>query len=124
MGTQESSLTTSRKNSLSAGKLLRHAGKKRKTCCRFLNDRFLASDVKRIIFTDEKDFTLEIAKNHQNNRVYGQQKCDIYPSRLYYESSRFSRKVINSAGISWEGKTNIHFIDLCRAKVDGESCIQ
>ena len=75
----------------------RNVGAKRKTLCRNLNDRFLASDVKRIIFTDEEDFSVrerERAKNHQNNRVYGQRKRDIHPARLYYESSRFSRKVM------------------------------
>ena len=31
-----------------------------------------------IVFTDEKDFTLEIAKNCQNDRVYGpSKKADI-----------------------------------------------
>ena len=89
-----------------------------------MNDHFLASDVKRIIFTDEKDFTLEMAKNHQKSRVYGQRKRDIHPSHLYYESSRFSRKVMVLAGVSWEGKTNIYFIDTCRAKVIDKSYIQ
>ena len=36
----------------------RNVGAKRKTLCRNLNDRFLASDVKRIIFTDEEDFSV------------------------------------------------------------------
>ena len=40
-----------------------------------------------IIFTGEKDFTLEIAKNYQNNHVYGQQKQNINPCHHYYESS-------------------------------------
>ena len=46
-----------------------------------------------IVFTDEKEFTLEIAKNCQNDRVYGpSKKADIAPIRLYHESSRFSKK--------------------------------
>ena len=95
---------------------------KRKICCHNLNDRFLASDVKRIIFTDEKDYTLEIAKNQQNNCVCGQQRRDIHPSRLYYESWRFLRKATVLAEVL-EGKTNIHFIEARRAKVNSESYI-
>ena len=50
--------------------------------------------MKKIVFTDEKDFTIEIVKNCQNDRVYGpSKKADIAPNRLYHESSRFSRKV-------------------------------
>lgn len=94
---------------------------KRKTRCRNLNDRYSVADVKKIIFTDEKDFTLEIAKNRQNDRVYGKRKRDIHPSRLYHESSRFSKKIMVSAGVSWKGKTNIHFIDTDRVKVNSEN---
>ena len=46
-----------------------------------------------IVFTDEKDYSLEIAKNRQNDRVYGpSKKADIAPNRLYHESSRFHYK--------------------------------
>ena len=65
---------------------------KRKERCRKLLDRFTQDDVKLIMFTDEKDFTLEIAKNSQNNRVYGQNKRQIIPTRLYHETSRFTKK--------------------------------
>ena len=77
-------------------------------------------DIKRILFTDEKNFKLEIAKNHQNNCVYGQQKRDIHPSQLYYERYRFSRKIMVLAGVSWQEKRNIYFIDTRGAKVDSE----
>ena len=46
-----------------------------------------------IVFTDEKNDSLEIAKNRQNDRVYGpSKKADIAPNRLYHETSRFSKK--------------------------------
>ena len=64
---------------------------KRKTKCRLLLNRFTAEKVKNIIFTDEKD---------------------IAPNRLYHEMSRFTKKVMVSAGVSWKGKTRIHFIDI------------
>ena len=37
----------------------------------------------------------------------------IPPSRLYFQKSRFSKKVI--AGVSWHGKTGIYFVN----EVDG-----
>ena len=46
-----------------------------------------------IVFTDEKDFTLEIAKNCQNDLVYGPfKKADIALNRLHHDSSIFSKK--------------------------------
>ena len=77
--------------------------------------------VKNIIFTDEKDFTLEVAGNRQNDRVYGKRKRDIAPNRPYHETSRFTKKVMVSAGVSWKGKTRIHFNDTERTKVNSES---
>lgn len=97
---------------------------KRKTRCRNLNDRYSVDDVKRVIFTDEKDFTLEVAKNSQNDRVYGKRKREIEPNRLYHETSRFSKKVMVSAGVSWAGKTKIHFIDTEKTKVNSECYIK
>ena len=85
---------------------------KRKTRCCLLLNRFTAEKVKNIIFTDEKDFTLE---------VYGKRKRDIAPNRLYHETSRFTKKVMVSAGVSWKGNTRIHFIDTERTKVISES---
>ena len=42
-----------------------------------------------IVFTDEKDFTLEIPLNRQNSRVYGssnERKSSIASERLYHET--------------------------------------
>ena len=44
-----------------------------------------------IVFTDEKDYSLDLTKNCQNDCVYRPSKnADIAPIRLYQESSRFS----------------------------------
>ena len=94
---------------------------KRKTKCRLLLNSFTAEKVKNIIFTAEKDFTLEVAWNRQNDRVYGKRKIDIAPNRLYHETSRFTKKVMVSAGVSWKGKTRIHFIDTEHTKVNSKS---
>lgn len=50
---------------------------KRKTRSRNLNDKYSVTDIKRIVFTDEKDFTYEVARNRQNDRVYGRKKKEI-----------------------------------------------
>lgn len=97
---------------------------KRKTRCRNLYERYSTEDVKKIVFTDEKDFTLEVARNRQNDRVYGARKKDIPVARLYHESSRFSKKIMVSAGVSWSGKTDIYFIDTKTTKVDSERYIK
>src|SRR6218665_2359782 len=68
--------------------------KKRSVRCRALYTRFSKSDIKNIVFTDEKDFTLEMPLNRQNSRVYGSSnegKSSIAPERLYHETSRFSK---------------------------------
>lgn len=93
---------------------------KRKTRSRKLLDKFSHNDVKRIVFTDEKDFSLEVPINKKNNVVYGTKKSDIPLSRLYHEENRFSKKVMVSAGVSWNGKTSIHFIDTNTAKVNAD----
>lgn len=84
---------------------------KRKTRARRLLDTFSADDVKRIVFTDEKNFCLEPPLNHRNDFVYGKKKMDIPVPRLYHEKNQFSKKVMVSAGVSWNGKTGIHIIE-------------
>jgi transposase len=92
---------------------------KRKTRCQQLLARFSSeARMKKIIFTDEKDFTFEVARNRQNDRVYGRKKKQVASNRLYHESSRFTRKLMVSAGVSWSGKTSIHFIDTEPVKVN------
>ena len=51
-------------------------------------------------------------------------KMLIQPCRLNHENSRFSKMIMVSVGVSWEGKTNIHFIDTDRAKVNSQNYIQ
>lgn len=91
---------------------------KRKTRCRNLYRKYSNEEVKKIVFTDEKDFTLEVARNRQNDRVYGARKKDISANRLYHQSSRFTKKVMVSAGVCWNGKTDIYFLDTRTTKVN------
>ena len=77
-----------------------------------------------MIFTDEKDFTIEVARNRQNDVVYGHKKKEILVGRLYYETSRFSKKVMVLAGVGIRGKTRIHFIDTSKKKVNSKCYIK
>ena len=51
-----------------------------------------------MIFTDEKDFMIGVARNRQNDVVYGHKKKEIPVDRLYHKTSRFSKMVMVSAG--------------------------
>ena len=82
---------------------------KRKTRSKNLDKRFTKKDVERMIFSDEKDFTIEVARNRQNNVVYGHKK-ETAVGRLYHQTSRFSKNVMVSAGVSMRGKTRILLI--------------
>ena len=73
-----------------------------------------------MIFSDEKDFTIEVAQNRQNDIVYGHKKEEVPVGRHYHEISRFSKKVMVSAGVYTRGKTRIHFIDMSKTKVNSE----
>ena len=77
-----------------------------------------------MIFTDEKDFTIKVAWNRQNDIVYGHKKKEIPVSQLYHETSRFRKKVMVSAGVSMRGKTRIHFIVKSKTRVNSECYIK
>ena len=78
--------------------------------------------IERVVFQDEKDFTLTIPLNHQNNRVYYKgSKSEIPPKNLFHESKGQSRKVMVSAGLTWYGATNPFFVNDKGLKVDGVS---
>ena len=97
---------------------------KRKTRRKNLEKRLTKKDVERMIFTDEKDFTIEVARNCQNDVVYGLKKKEIPVGRLYHETSPFSKKVMVSAGVSMRRKTRIRFIDTSKTKVNSECYIK
>ena len=73
---------------------------RQKTRSKNLDKRFTKNDVERTIFTDEKYFTIEVARNRQNDVVYGHKNKEIPVGRLYHETSRFSKKMMVSAELS------------------------
>ena len=78
--------------------------------------------IERVVFQDEKDFTLAIPLNHQNKRVYYKgKKTEVPPENLFHESKGQSRKVMVSACLRWYGETNSFFVNDKGLKVDGIS---
>ena len=71
---------------------------KQKMRCRLLLNRFTAEKVKNIIFTDKKDFTLEVARNRQNYRVYDKRKRDIAQKHTISRNEQIYQK---GYGICW-----------------------
>ena len=98
-----------------AGTRLRRLVRARALLQRFPNWR-----VKKIVFQDEKDFTLEVPTNRQNNRIYIRgKKSEVDPKRLYHEGNRQSLKLMVSCCASYNGVTKPFFIDPQQAKVTG-----
>ena len=77
------------------------------------------------MFKDEKDFSLQVPTNCQNNQVYfnGPQK-DMQPERLYNKGNKFSKKVMVSAVITWKGVSQPFFIGGNGIKVNGASYLK
>ena len=60
---------------------------------------------------DEKDFTLKVPMNPQNDRVYYKgDKKDVPEANLFHHSNRQSKKVMVSACLSWNGATKPLFV--------------
>ena len=74
------------------------------------------------MFQDEKDFSLQVPTNRQNNRVYfNGPKKDVQPEHLYSEGNKFSKKIMVSAMITWKGVSQPFFIGGKGIKVNGTS---
>ena len=96
--------------------------KRRKERTSNLLQRFSEYSLPRLVFQDEKDFSLQVKTNRQNNRVYGYGlKKDISPQRLFNEGNRFSIKVMVSAVITWKGVSPPFFVADPEMKVNGVS---
>ena len=89
--------------------------------CQLLN-RYPATLVNFIVFTDEKLFTVAAPSNSQNDRVYatqGMRKRDISVDRLLRTRPTFTKSVMVSVGVSTLGRTGIHFVEP-GVKINGE----
>ena len=78
------------------------------------------ASVRRMCFQDEKDFTLQVPLNRQNNRCYTQgTKRDIPIQRLCQPTNKFSQKLMVSCCVSYQGVTQPFFVNPQRSKVNG-----
>ena len=64
--------------------------------------------IEKTVWQDEKDFTLEVPLNLQNDCVYGKgKKSDIPYENLLSSTNKISKRVRVSAAISWYGVTKL-----------------
>ena len=89
-----------------------------------LKDRYESNKrmIEKTVWQDEKDFTLEVPVNLQNDRVYGKgRKADVPDANLFSSTNRMSKKVMVSAAISWYGVTKPFFVNSNGIKVNKEN---
>ena len=91
---------------------------KRLERARALLNRITVRKMKKVFFTDEKNFYLNPPINNQNNRVWsGRRKPDVEPRRLLVEMVKFAPHLMVSAGVCVGGKGRLNFVDE-KAKVN------
>jgi len=86
---------------------------KRLARCKKLLRRFSVRKLKRTFFTDEKVFYLDPPANRSccTSRVWSAgRKRDISSERLIRQRAKFSRRVMVSAGVCYEGKGRLHVV--------------
>ena len=67
--------------------------------------------IEKTVWKDEKDFTLDVPVNLQNDRANEKgKKSDVPDENLFASTNKMSRKVMVSAAISWYGATKLFFL--------------
>ena len=67
--------------------------------------------VEKLAYQDQKDFTLEVPTNIQNNRVYFKGKKDQVPDEnLFLQKNKQPIKVMASACLTWNRATKPFFV--------------
>ena len=75
--------------------------------------------IEKTVWQDEKDFTLDIPVNLQNDGVYGKgKKSDVSDENLFASTNKMSRNVMISATVSWYGVTKPFFVNENGIKVN------
>ena len=78
--------------------------------------------VEKFAYQDEKDFTLKVPTNIQNNRVYFKGKKDQVPDEnLFHQTNKQSIKVMVSACLTWNGATKPFFVNGSGVKVNAQT---
>src|SRR6218665_993747 len=82
--------------------------------------RLKVRDTKRVFFADEKNFYLNPPISNQNNSVWSSgKKADVRPDRLIVEREKFAPHLMVSAGVCFNGKVRLNFVDE-KAKMNAE----
>ena len=78
--------------------------------------------IERCVWQNEKDFTVDVPFNAQNNHVYGMDKKDKIPgNRLFHHANKQSKKVMVSACVTWKGATKPFFVNENGLKVNAKT---
>ena len=78
--------------------------------------------LEKFVFQDQKDFTLEVTTNVQNNRVYFKGTKDQVPdNNLFHRTNKQSIRVMISACLTWNGATKPFFVNGCGVKVNAQT---
>lgn len=84
--------------------------KNRVTRCRALLRWHAGESHRRILFTDEKIFTVEENFKRQNDRIYAKRKSDIPLTRRKSRRAHHPASVMVWLGVSWVGKAELYFV--------------
>ena len=78
--------------------------------------------MEKTVWKDEKDLTLDVPVNLQNDSVYGKgNKSDIPDKNLLISTNKMSKKFMVSAAISWYGVNKPFFVNNNCIKVNKEN---
>ena len=86
---------------------------RRCTCAIALAENFEPKTcmIEKTVWKDDKDFTLDVPVNLQNDRANEKgKKSDVPDENLFASTNKMSRKVMVSAAISWYGATKLFFL--------------
>lgn len=83
----------------------------RKERAKALLERFTDQDVRYIMFSDEKLFTMEEKANPQNKRVYAARLEDIPDAVRHVQTTQHPGSVMVWASVSMQGKPKLHFVE-------------
>lgn len=97
----------------SVQKLVQADKEKRIVRARILLDKISERNLSKVMFTDEKCFTISAKRNPQNDRVWSaaQRKSEINKDRILFPKEHFPKKVMVFAGVSLHGKSRLTFLD-------------
>lgn len=119
MGISQISMSRIIKQDLGLGAYKRHTGhllthalmEKRKEKSKRLLADYAGAEYRRILFTDEKNFTVEEKFNKQNDRVYARSSKEAAELVPRVQKGHHPASVMVWWGVSYEGVTEVHFCE-------------